>query len=45
MKAWILENQAPVEKKPLMLKELPDPHPKPHEMSILKTNKINNTVK
>jgi propanol-preferring alcohol dehydrogenase len=34
MKAWILENQAPVEKKPLMLKELPDPHPKPHEIRI-----------
>ena len=34
MKAWILEHQAPVEKKPFVLKELPDPHPKPHEIRI-----------
>jgi propanol-preferring alcohol dehydrogenase len=34
MKAWILENQAPVEKIPLTLKELPDPHPKAHEIRI-----------
>jgi propanol-preferring alcohol dehydrogenase len=34
MKAWILENQAPIEKKPLVLKELPDPHPKVHEIRI-----------
>ncbi len=34
MKAWILESQAPVEKKPLILKELPDPHPKPHEIRM-----------
>jgi propanol-preferring alcohol dehydrogenase len=34
MKAWILENQAPVEKIPLALKDLPDPHPKAHEIRI-----------
>jgi propanol-preferring alcohol dehydrogenase len=34
MKAWILENQATVEETPLALKELPDPHPKPHEIRI-----------
>jgi len=34
MKAWILENQAPVEKKPLVLKELPDPHPRDYEIRI-----------
>jgi len=34
MKAWILENQAPIEKKPLVLKELPNPHPKVHEIRI-----------
>jgi propanol-preferring alcohol dehydrogenase len=34
MKAWILENQAPVEKRPLLLKELPDPHPKEYEIRI-----------
>jgi propanol-preferring alcohol dehydrogenase len=34
MKAWILENQAPVEKRPLLLKELPDPHPKGYEIRI-----------
>jgi hypothetical protein len=30
MKVWIFENQATVEKRSLILKELPDPHPKPH---------------
>jgi len=34
MKAWILNKQAPVEKKPLLLKELPPPHPKAHELRI-----------
>jgi propanol-preferring alcohol dehydrogenase len=34
MKAWILENQKPIEKKPLVLKEVPDPHPKAHEIRI-----------
>lgn len=34
MKAWILENQAPIEKNPLLLKELPDPHPKGYEIRI-----------
>jgi propanol-preferring alcohol dehydrogenase len=34
MKAWILENQAPIEKRPLVLKELPDPHPKAKEIRI-----------
>ena len=34
MKAWILEHQAPVENKPLMLKELPDPHPRGNEIRI-----------
>lgn len=34
MKAWILENQAPIEKKPLVLKELPNPHLKAHEIRI-----------
>ena len=28
MKAWILEKQAPIETKPVVLKALPDPHPK-----------------
>jgi propanol-preferring alcohol dehydrogenase len=34
MKAWVLEDQAPVEKTPLTLKELPDPHPKANEIRI-----------
>ena len=34
MKAWILEHQAPIEEKPLVLKELPDPEPKAHEIRI-----------
>lgn len=34
MKAWILEKQAPIESKPLVLKELPDPHPKANEIRI-----------
>jgi len=34
MKAWILEKQRPVEKKPLVLKELPNPHPRAHEIRI-----------
>ncbi|MHA1280544.1 MAG: alcohol dehydrogenase catalytic domain-containing protein, partial [Candidatus Helarchaeota archaeon] len=34
MKAWILENQAPIEEKPLVLKALPDPEPKGHEIRI-----------
>jgi len=34
MKAWILEHQAPVENKPLVLKELPDPHPRGNEIRI-----------
>jgi len=34
MKAWILEHQAPVEYKPLVLKELPDPHPRGNEIRI-----------
>jgi len=34
MKAWILENQAPIEEKPLELKALPDPEPKGHEIRI-----------
>jgi len=34
MKAWILEKQAPIEEKPLILKELPDPHPGAHEIRI-----------
>ncbi|MFW6131474.1 MAG: alcohol dehydrogenase catalytic domain-containing protein [Candidatus Aminicenantaceae bacterium] len=34
MKAWILEYQAPIEKKPLKLKTLPDSHPKKHEIRI-----------
>jgi len=34
MKAWILEHQAPVENKPLALKELPDPHPRGNEIRI-----------
>jgi propanol-preferring alcohol dehydrogenase len=34
MKAWILEHQAPVENKPLTLKELPDPHPGGNEIRI-----------
>lgn len=34
MKAWVLENQAPIEEKPLVLKTLPDPEPKGHEIRI-----------
>ncbi len=34
MKAWILENQTPIEKNPLVLKELPDPHPEGYEIRI-----------
>lgn len=34
MKAWILENQKPVEKRPLVLKEVPDPHPGAQEIRI-----------
>ena len=34
MKAWILEKQAPIESKPLVLKELPDPHPDIFEIRI-----------
>lgn len=34
MKAWILEKQAPIESKPLVLKELSEPHPKAHEIRI-----------
>ncbi len=34
MKAWILENQAPIEEKSLVLKALPDPEPKEHEIRI-----------
>ena len=34
MKAWILENQAPIEKKPLVLKELPDPHPEAYQIRL-----------
>jgi len=34
MKAWLLENQAPIEEKPLVLKALPDPEPKGYEIRI-----------
>jgi len=34
MKAWILEHQAPIEEKPLILKEIADPEPKAHEIRI-----------
>jgi propanol-preferring alcohol dehydrogenase len=34
MQAWILENQQPIEKKPLVLKEIPDPHAKVQEIRI-----------
>ncbi len=34
MKAWILENQAPIENNPLVLKELTDPHPGADEIRI-----------
>ena len=34
MKAWILENQAPIEKFPLQLKEVPVPEPEAHEIRI-----------
>lgn len=34
MKAWILNNQAPIDKSPLEFKELPDPHPKANEIRI-----------
>ena len=34
MKAWILEHQAQIEEKPLILKELADPEPKAHEIRI-----------
>ncbi|KPL09473.1 MAG: hypothetical protein AMS26_22815 [Bacteroides sp. SM23_62] len=34
MKAWILEHQAPMENKPLVLRELPDPHPGSNEIRI-----------
>jgi propanol-preferring alcohol dehydrogenase len=34
MKAWILEHQAPIENKPLVLKEITDPHPRGNEIRI-----------
>lgn len=34
MKAWILERQAPIEEKPLILKELVTPHPRATEIRI-----------
>jgi propanol-preferring alcohol dehydrogenase len=34
MKAWILEKQAPIEEKPLELKEVRTPHPEAHEIRI-----------
>ena len=34
MKAWILEKQAPIESRPLELKEVPTPDPAAHEVRI-----------
>ena len=34
MKAWILENHAMVEEKPLKLKEIPVPEPKTKEIRL-----------
>ncbi len=34
MKAWGLEYQASIEGKPLILKEIPDPHPNEHQIRI-----------
>ena len=34
MKAWVLEKQAPIEEKPLELKEVRTPHPEAHEIRI-----------
>ena len=34
MKAWVIEEQKPVEEHPLKLVELPDPHPGPGEIRI-----------
>jgi len=34
MKAWVLEKQAPIEEKPLELKEIRTPHPEAHEIRI-----------
>ena len=34
MKAWILEKQAPIEERPLELKEVRTPYPKAHEIRI-----------
>lgn len=34
MKAWILEKQAPIEKRPLKLKDVPTPDPAAHEVRI-----------
>ena len=34
MKAWVLEKQAPIETKPLILRDFPDPHPNGHGIRI-----------
>ena len=35
MKAWILDNRAPFDKKPLLLKELPDSYSKGYDIRII----------
>ncbi len=41
MKAKILENRVPFDKKPLVLKKLPDPYPKGYESIINIIGNIN----
>jgi propanol-preferring alcohol dehydrogenase len=35
MKAWILDNRAPIDKKPLLLIDLPAPYPKGYDIRII----------